>query len=111
MSLYAVIGTDEGRVSEEALAKFNELRGENSDEFANDVVEGTVANAEEAFQACNMGRPHLDNNKGKVLRNISSLAFGGLDLKTCYLGCLLGDQIGHFTSPIAGLEPSHWSFS
>ena len=52
MSLYAVIGTDEGRVSEEALAKFNELRGENSDEFANDVVEGTVANAEEAFQAC-----------------------------------------------------------
>jgi len=52
MSLYAVIGTDEGRVSEEALAKFNELRGENSDEFANDIIEGTVANAEEAFQAC-----------------------------------------------------------
>ncbi|MEM7426795.1 MAG: SMP-30/gluconolactonase/LRE family protein [Pseudomonadota bacterium] len=66
---------------------------------------------EEAFQDKSMGRPHLDNNKGKVLRNISSLAFGGMDLKDCYLGCLLGDRIGRFRSPVAGLPPSHWSFA
>ncbi|MCP5084159.1 MAG: hypothetical protein GY948_20935 [Alphaproteobacteria bacterium] len=66
---------------------------------------------EEAFQACTMGRPHLDDNKGKVLRNISSLAFGGSDLRTAYLGCLLGDQIAKFDAPCAGLTPSHWSFS
>ncbi len=66
---------------------------------------------EEAFQDRAMGRPHLDDNKGKVLRNISSLAFAGRDLKTCYLGCLLGEQIGRFTSPIAGLAPSHWRFA
>ncbi len=66
---------------------------------------------EEAFQACTMGRPHLDDNKGKVLRNISSLAFGGDDLRTAYLGCLLGDRIAKFDPPCAGLPPSHWSFS
>ena len=58
-----------------------------------------------------MGRPHLDNNKGKVLRNTSSLAFGGADLKTAYLGCLLGNQIAMFDAPMAGLKPSHWDFS
>lgn len=66
---------------------------------------------EEAFQDCTMGRPHLDDNKGKVLRNISSLAFGGPALRTAYLGCLLGDRIGTFEAPCAGLAPSHWSFS
>ena len=66
---------------------------------------------EEAFQASTMGRPHLDENKGKVLRNISSLAFGGPDLRTAYLGCLLGEQIARFDAPVAGLAPSHWSFT
>ena len=51
MAVHAVIGTDEGRVSEEALRLFNELKPEGGDEFTNDVVEGTVANAEEAFKA------------------------------------------------------------
>ncbi len=66
---------------------------------------------EEAFQAGTMGRPHLDDNKGKVLRNISSLAFGGPDLRTAYLGCLLGTQIARFDAPVPGLAPSHWSFA
>lgn len=52
MPVYAVIGTDEGRVSEEALRLFNELKPEGGDEFTNDVVEGTAANAEDAFQYC-----------------------------------------------------------
>lgn len=52
-AVHVVTGTDEGRVSEEALARFNELKpaGEVT-EFANDVIEGVVANSEEAFQAC-----------------------------------------------------------
>ena len=52
VAIVAVIGSDEGRVAEEALARFNELRGENTDDFANDIIEGVVANAEEAYQAC-----------------------------------------------------------
>ena len=52
-AVHAVIGTDEGRVAEEALALFNELKpdGEAS-EFTNDLIEGVVANSEEAYQVC-----------------------------------------------------------
>ncbi len=66
---------------------------------------------EEAFQAGEMDRPHLDNVKSKQLQNISSLAFGGRDLKTAYLGCLLGQSLACFKSPIAGHPPAHWHFS
>jgi len=54
-------------------------------------------------------RKHLDNIVSKRLKNISSIAFGGDDLKTIYLGCLLGEQIASFKTDIAGLPPSHWS--
>ena len=66
--------------------------------------------AEQAYQAGEMGRPHLDGIKSKRLRNTSSLAFGGPDLRTAYLGCLLGDSIATFRSPIAGAPPAHWNF-
>ncbi|MGH6816335.1 MAG: hypothetical protein ACREC6_11585 [Hyphomicrobiaceae bacterium] len=42
------------------------------------------------------------------MRNLSSLAFGGADLKTAYLGCLLGDTIFSFAAPVAGQEPVHY---
>jgi len=65
---------------------------------------------EAAYQAGELGRPHLDNVKSVKLRNISSLAFGGPDLRTAYLGCLLGDTIASFRSPVAGLPPAHWHY-
>lgn len=66
---------------------------------------------ETAYQERRLGRPHLDKIPSRRLRNISSLAFGGPDLKTVYLGCLLGDSIAHFRSPIAGLPPPYWDFA
>lgn len=69
-----------------------------------------VAWVEAAFQSGAMGRSHLDGVKSAVLRNISSMAFGGPDLKTGYLGCLLGDRIAAFSSPVAGHPPVHWHF-
>lgn len=42
------------------------------------------------------------------LGNISSLAFGGPQLRTAYLGCLLDDCIRAFESPVPGLAPAHW---
>lgn len=69
-----------------------------------------VAWAEQAYQAAEMGRPHLDSIKSRRLRNISSLAFGGPDLRTAYLGCLLGDTLASFRSPVAGAPPVHWNF-
>ncbi len=65
---------------------------------------------EAAFQDGSMGRPHLDVCKGDRLKNISSLAFGGPDLTRIYLGCLLGDAIAVYESPVPGYAPSHWDF-
>jgi sugar lactone lactonase YvrE len=69
-----------------------------------------VMTAEKAFQTGGMDRPHLDTVKSDRLKNISSLAFGGSDLRTVYLGCLLGDSLATFRSPVAGRPPVHWLF-
>jgi sugar lactone lactonase YvrE len=66
---------------------------------------------EEAFLAGRLGRPHLDHSLGARLQNISSLAFGGPDLRTVYLGCLLDDRIATFRSPVPGHPPAHWAWS
>ena len=65
---------------------------------------------EHAFQSGAMGRPHLDKSSGRILKNISSLAFGGPGLRTAYLGCLLDDRIAYFDSPVTGHPPYHWNF-
>jgi sugar lactone lactonase YvrE len=63
---------------------------------------------EAAFLSGTMGRPHLDKAAGRVLRNISSIAFGGPSLRTAYLGCLLDERLPTFDVPIAGHPPTHW---
>jgi sugar lactone lactonase YvrE len=63
---------------------------------------------EAAFLSGTMGRPHLDRAAGQVLRNISSIAFGGPSLRTAYLGCLSDQRLPTFDSPIAGYPPTHW---
>lgn len=55
-------------------------------------------------------RAILYEEHGSQLRNISSVAFGGPDLKTAYLGSLMGDSILTFSSPVAGIQPAHWHF-
>ena len=67
-----------------------------------------VAWVEAAFQSGTMGRPHLDRAAGRVLRNISSIAFGGPGLRRAYLGCLLDQRLPTFAAPVAGHPPSHW---
>jgi sugar lactone lactonase YvrE len=75
-----------------------------------DAEPGHLQRCEEAYLAGQMGRPHLDQAAGKRLRNISSLAFGGPDLRTAFLGCLLGDSVMHFRAPVQGLAPVHWRY-
>jgi SMP-30/Gluconolactonase/LRE-like region len=62
-----------------------------------------LADTEQAFLAGTMGRPHLDGSPARRLRNISSLSFGGPSMREAFLGCLLGDNIAHFTAPVRGL--------
>ncbi len=65
---------------------------------------------ERAYLADEMGRPHLDGVNSRVLRNISSIAFGGPDRRTAYLGCLLDDAVYAFRSPVAGVALAHWTW-
>lgn len=76
-----------------------------------DVDPDYLERVEAAFQAGTMGRSHLDKVKSRRLPSISSLAFAGRDLRTALLGCLLGDAIASFRSPVAGYPPSHWQIA
>ena len=67
-----------------------------------------LAEVERAFQNHCMARPHLDGSPARTLRNISSLAFGGPDMCTAFLGCLLGDRIIAVETPVKGLPPLHY---
>jgi len=74
-----------------------------------DADAGHLDAVEQAYAAGRLGRPHLDTVRSTLLRNISSLAFGGPDLTTAWLGCLLGNSLLSFRSPVAGAPPVHWS--
>lgn len=50
--LFAVAGSDDGQVRDEAHRLFRELAGEDADEFSAETIEGTADNAEHAFQIC-----------------------------------------------------------
>ena len=78
--------------------------------FLQDADDDHLAWVEAAYQASEMGRPHLDNVKSQRLKNISSIAFGGPDLRTGYLGCLLGDHVTTLNMPVAGHPPVHWEY-
>ncbi len=46
--------------------------------------------------------------KGTLAPWMASLTFGGPDLRTVYLGSLMGTTLPYFESPVAGLPMSHW---
>ncbi len=49
--------------------------------------------------------------KGTIAPWMASLTFGGPDLKTVYLGSLMGTTLPYFSSPVAGLPMVHWRAS
>ena len=78
--------------------------------FLEDADVDHVAWVESAFGENTLGRSHLDQVKSRCLKNISSLAFGGPDLHTAHLGCLLGESIGCLKLPFAGHPLPHWNY-
>jgi gluconolactonase len=54
--------------------------------------------------AADMQRAH-----GSIAPWMASITFGGADLRTVYLGSLLGTRIPFFRSPVAGLPMVHWN--
>ncbi len=65
---------------------------------------------EHALAAGQMRREHFYTVKSQRLMNIASVAFGGPDRRTGYLGSLLGTTLATFRSPVAGRQPVHWDY-
>ncbi len=75
-----------------------------------DAEPATAKLLEAAFVAGTLNRPQLSAARGRRLRNVTSLAFGGTDLRTVYMGCLAGDSLATFRSPVPGMRPAHWDW-
>ena len=46
--------------------------------------------------------------RGTLAPWMASVTFGGPDLRTVYIGSLMGATIPYFRSPVAGLPMVHW---
>ena len=75
-----------------------------------DVAPDHLAWTQAAFESNALDRPHLDKAGGRVLTNISSIAFTGPDRRTAVLGCLQGDRLACLPLPAPGVPPPHWSY-
>lgn len=68
-----------------------------------------VAEFDRHFHAGTMTPDIMAACKGTVAPWMASLTFGGPDLRTVYLGSLMGSTLPYFRSPVAGLPMAHWS--
>jgi sugar lactone lactonase YvrE len=71
---------------------------------------GFVAATEQAFQERRMVRDHLGVIPVARFQHITSIAFGGPDLRTAYLGSLHDERLYRFDPGIAGAKPPHWDY-
>ena len=93
--MYAIIGTDEGRVKEEALRLHRELTGGNDDGFTHETIDGTADNSEGAFQICR-----------SVIEALNTLPFFGGE-KVVWLKSatfLIDDVTGRSERTLSGVE-------
>lgn len=75
-----------------------------------DADPDAVERAEHAFAADRFGRGEIDGGRVRPLGNTSSMAFGGADRKTIYLGSIYNTRLAVFRGSVAGVEPVHWKF-
>jgi sugar lactone lactonase YvrE len=76
--------------------------------YLEDFDPAHVAEVEAASRAGRLERPVMDRHTWAKLPHIASIAFGGPDLKTAYLGVLLGDRLPTLRLPVAGAPLVHW---
>jgi sugar lactone lactonase YvrE len=70
-----------------------------------------IGQAENDFRNATFSRAYFETTPAKTLQNISSLAFGGSDLRTAYLGSLLGNGIPYFKTDATGIRMPHFDYS
>jgi sugar lactone lactonase YvrE len=67
-----------------------------------------VERMEAQFARGELAAPGNPEVPARLIRNLSSSAFGGPGLRTLYLGCLQDSRIYRMPSPVAGARPPHW---
>ena len=68
------------------------------------------ARAEVDYAKFGVEKSVFEMGMSRGLRNVCSVAFGGADLRTVYLGSLGGDRLASFRSKIGGHQLAHWQF-
>ena len=63
-----------------------------------------------AYPSGEVTREMIIGNKGKYLDNPTSIAFGGEDRKTLYLGSISAKRLAVIDMPVAGVKPAHWDW-
>jgi sugar lactone lactonase YvrE len=69
-----------------------------------------IEEVERAFAAGTMEARHLGPVPGTRLQQLTSIAFGGPDRRTAFLGSLHAASVYRFRAPVAGAPPDHWGF-
>lgn len=73
-----------------------------------DIDPGALETIAAAHAKGCLTRDQIVQSRGAAVSNLSSLAFGGPDLKTLYLGGLGIDAVQVLRSPVAGVPMAHW---
>lgn len=60
------------------------------------------------FHAGTMTPEVMAGCKGTIAPWMASITFGGKDLRTVYIGSLMGNTVPYFESPVPGLPLPHW---
>ncbi len=68
----------------------------------------SLATFREAMAAGQVTPELMLATRGSIAPWMASVTFGGSDLRTVYLGSLMGTRIPYFTAPVAGLPMVHW---
>ena len=68
-----------------------------------------IAAFEAAIRERRVGFNDLISVSDDPVRILTSLTFGGSDLRTVYLGSIMGDRLPFFRAPVAGLPMAHWT--
>jgi DNA polymerase-3 subunit delta len=91
---HAVIGTDDGKVKEEALKLVQKFTTPGNEDFGNDVIDGTAENAEHAGNICS-----------QVCQALQTLPFFGAKVVWLKNATFLADSItGRAEAAVTGFE-------
>jgi gluconolactonase len=67
-----------------------------------------AAQLDQLYHAGELNPANLMHVHGTLAPWMASVTFGGPDLRTAYMGSLMGTTIPYFRSPVAGLPLVHW---